>query len=141
MNESPSSEPLVTVGVPVYNAERYVAQSIDTLLAQTFRDFAIVISDNASTDRTGEICERYAKRDPRIRYHRNDVNIGMPGNFNLTFSMARSKYFRWATADDYCAPEMLQDAVDVMERSVPGVVLPASHLRRRAGDGALPLAG
>lgn len=122
MSESPSFEPLVTVGVPVYNAERYVAQSIECLLAQTFRDFVIVISDNASTDRTGDICQQYAKHDPRIRYHRNDTNIGMPGNFNLTFQMARSKYFRWATADDYCDREMLQDAVERME-SDPSLAL------------------
>jgi glycosyltransferase involved in cell wall biosynthesis len=108
-------EPLVTVGLPVYNAERYVAHAIDCLLAQSFGDFVVQISDNASTDATGEICRKYVGRDPRVRYHRNPANIGMAGNYNLTFSMARSKYFRWATADDYCAPDMLADAVAAME--------------------------
>lgn len=115
MSESTSPGPLVTIGLPVYNGEQYIAQSIECLLAQTFRDFVILISDNASIDRTSEICQQYASQDPRIRYHRNDSNVGMPGNYNLTFSMARSKYFRWATADDYCDREMLQDAVNVME--------------------------
>lgn len=109
------AEPLVTVGLPVYNAERYVAHSLETLLAQTWRDFVIVVSDNASTDRTGEICREYAQRDARVRYHRNPTNLGMAANYNYTFSQARSRYFRWATADDYCAPEMLEDSVEVME--------------------------
>jgi len=122
MSHLPGTGPLVTVGLPVYNAERHVAHAIECLLAQTFRDFVIVASDNASTDRTGEICRAYAARDPRIRYHRNATNIGMAGNYNLTFSMARSKYFRWATADDYSAPEMLADAVAVMEAD-PAIAL------------------
>lgn len=109
------AEPLVTVGLPVYNGERFVAKSIETLLAQTFRDFKVLVSDNASTDRTGEICREWAARDPRIEYHRNATNIGMAGNYNLTFGLSRSKYFRWATADDFCAPELLEDHVKVLE--------------------------
>jgi glycosyltransferase involved in cell wall biosynthesis len=107
--------PLVAVGLAVYNSERYVSQSIDCLLAQSFKDFALFISDNASTDRTSEICQRYAARDSRIRYTKNPVNIGMVGNYNLLFSYCRSKYFRWATADDYWHEDMLKDAVQVME--------------------------
>ena len=123
MSAAPSAPgPLVTVGLPVYNGERYVAHSIECLLAQTFRDFVVLVSDNASTDATGEICRKYASRDPRLYYHRNPTNLGMAGNYNLTFSMARSKYFRWATSDDYCAPDMLQDAVDCMEAD-PGISL------------------
>ena len=114
--------PLVTVGLPVYNAERYVANAIECLLAQTFRDFVILVSDNASTDATGEICQKYASRDPRIHYQRNPTNVGMAGNYNLTFSRARSKYFRWATADDYSSSDMLADAVAVMEAD-PGIAL------------------
>ena len=122
MSAASAREPLVTVGLPVYNGERFVAKSIETLLAQTFRDFKIVISDNASTDRTGEICREFASRDPRIEYHRNQTNIGMAGNYNLTFGLSRSKYFRWATADDFCAPELLEDHVKVME-SDPSIAL------------------
>jgi glycosyltransferase involved in cell wall biosynthesis len=99
----------------VYNSERYVSRSLDCLLAQSFGDFVLFISDNASTDRTSEICLARAARDPRIRYSRNPSNIGMVGNYNLLFSKCRSKYFRWATADDYWAPDMLEDAVETME--------------------------
>jgi glycosyltransferase involved in cell wall biosynthesis len=109
------AEPLVAVGLPVYNGERFVAKSIETLLAQTFADFKVIISDNASTDRTGEICREWAARDPRIEYQRNSTNIGMAGNYNLTFGLSRSKYFRWATADDFCGPELLEDHVKVLE--------------------------
>lgn len=116
------AEPLVTVGLPVYNGERFVAKSIETLLAQTFTDFKVIISDNASTDRTGEICREFAARDPRIDYQRNSTNIGMAGNYNLTFGLSRSRYFRWATADDFCAPELLEDHVKVLE-SDPSIAL------------------
>jgi len=119
MNSGPSVDsahpPLVAVGLAVYNNERYVAQSIEALLNQTFRDFVLIISDNASTDQTGEICQRYAKKDQRIRYSRNAVNIGMNGNFNRVFGLSRSKYFKWATGDDLSGPEMLADAVAVLE--------------------------
>jgi glycosyltransferase involved in cell wall biosynthesis len=112
----PDSRPLVAVGLAVYNAERYVAQAIESLLGQTFRDFELIISDNASTDASGEICRRYADQDGRIRYHRNDTNIGMARNYNLLFEMSDSKYFRWATADDYTTPTMLAASVEIMEK-------------------------
>lgn len=108
-------EPLVAVGLPCYNSEKYLAQSIETLLAQSFKDFVLIISDNASTDGTEAICRRYAAQDSRIRYHRNTTNIGMMPNFNRVFSLANSKYFKWATADDYWDPEMLAKSVAVME--------------------------
>lgn len=116
------SEPLVTVALPVYNGETFVSKSLDTLLGQTFGDFKIIVSDNASTDGTGEICRQYMERDKRIEYYRNDVNIGLAANYNLSFSRCRSKYFRWATADDFCAPELLEDHVRVLE-SDPSIAL------------------
>lgn len=115
LSKSESPEPLVTIGLAVYNGEPYLTEAIESLLNQTFEDFLIIISDNASTDSTGAICERFARVDSRIRYHRNETNIGMAGNYNLLFGMARSKYFRWATADDYTSVEMLADAVQVLE--------------------------
>ena len=77
-----SSQPIVSIGVPVYNTERYIAGTLDSLLAQTFPDFELIISDNASTDGTREICESYAARDRRIRYIRQSENIGLPRNWN-----------------------------------------------------------
>jgi glycosyltransferase involved in cell wall biosynthesis len=112
---NPAAEPVITIGLPCYNSEKYLAQSIDSLLKQTFRNFVLIISDNASTDGTAEICRRYAAADARVRYVRNPVNIGMSGNFNSVFALARSKYFKWATADDYWDPELLADALAVLE--------------------------
>jgi glycosyltransferase involved in cell wall biosynthesis len=107
--------PLVTIGLPVYNSAKYLSRSIESLLAQTFRDFVLVISDNASTDGTSEICERYAREDSRVRYHRNPVNIGLSANFNRVFELNQSKYFKWSTSDDFWAPDMLADAVEILE--------------------------
>jgi glycosyltransferase involved in cell wall biosynthesis len=115
-------EPLVAVGLPCYNSEKYIAESLDCLLAQTFKDFAIIISDNASTEGTESICRRYVARDPRIRYFRNSTNMGMMPNFNRVFSLSNSKYFKWATADDRWHPEMLAKSVAVLEAD-PNVVV------------------
>lgn len=114
--------PLVTIGLPVYNSERYLRQSLDSLLSQTYRDFTLVISDNASTDQTEAICRDYAASDARIRYFRNAQNIGNPGNFNRVFALANSRYLKWSTSDDYWAPQFLERSLEVME-SNPEVVL------------------
>jgi glycosyltransferase involved in cell wall biosynthesis len=108
------TEPVVSIGVPVYNTDRYIACAIESLLAQTFRDFELVISDNASTDRTQEICEAFAARDPRIRYIRHRENIGMPRNWNAVVHAATGEFFKWASASDYCAPTMLELCVNAM---------------------------
>ena len=115
MSRTTRSEPLVTVGLPVYNGERYVGDAIDSILGQSFQDFRLLIADNASTDATADICRDYARQDARIEYIRNPRNLGMAGNYRLVFGLCRSKYFRWATADDYSGPEMLAEAVRVME--------------------------
>jgi glycosyltransferase involved in cell wall biosynthesis len=113
---------LVTICVPVYNGERFLAQCLDSLLSQTYRDFVLLISDNASTDRTAEICQGYAKADPRVHYHRNAVNIGMYGNNNRLLGLVRTPYVKLANADDFWAPTMLADAIEKMERD-PALVL------------------
>jgi glycosyltransferase involved in cell wall biosynthesis len=105
----------VSIGVPVYNGENYLAAALDSLLAQTFTDFEIIISDNASSDRTEEICQAYAARDARIRYHRQPQNVGLAPNFNGLMEMARGEYFKWAAHDDLCAPEFLERCVTVLD--------------------------
>lgn len=122
MSATSPTRPLVTIGMPVYNSQRHLPQSLDSLLAQTYRDFVLVISDNASTDATADICQEYVRRDPRVRYYRNPVNVGMTGNFNRVFELTETKYIKWSTADDYWAPDMLADAVAVMEAD-PSVAL------------------
>jgi glycosyltransferase involved in cell wall biosynthesis len=109
-------QPLATIGVPVYNGERYLAQCLDSLLAQTYRDFTLLISDNASTDGTAEICRRYVAADSRVHYHRNEVNIGLYANFRFILDAVRTRYVKMASADDYWAPAMLGDALAQMER-------------------------
>src|SRR5688572_21737331 len=110
-----TASPLVTIGLPVYNSENYVQQSLDSLLAQTYSNFILIISDNASTDGTADICRRCAASDSRVRYYRNEINIGNPGNFNRVFRLCTTKYLKWATSDDLWAPTFLERAMEVME--------------------------
>jgi len=114
--------PVVSIGLPVYNGARHLAESIESLLAQTFIDFELIISDNASTDETETICRAYAARDQRIRYVRQPENLGSARNWNFVVDLARGEYFKWASANDLCAPQMLEHCVEVM-RSEPDVVL------------------
>ena len=114
--------PTVSIGMPVYNGERYIREALDSLLGQTFTDFELIISDNASTDSTGEICRDYATRDSRIRYSCNEQNLGLVANYNRVFKQAKGRYFKWASANDVCEPAMLERCVEVLERD-PEVVL------------------
>lgn len=117
-----SSNPKVSVGLAVYNGENYLEQAIDSLLGQTFEDFEVILSDNASTDRTEQICRTYAARDGRIRYQRNAKNIGGANNENQTVRMACGEYFRWAAHDDVCGPQLLEKLVEALDRN-PDAVL------------------
>lgn len=110
-----TDSPLITVGLPVYNSERFIRQSLDSLLGQTYKDFVLVISDNASTDSTADICRQYAAADSRVRYSRNDDNIGNPRNFNRVANLATTRYLKWSTADDFWDPTFLERALEVME--------------------------
>lgn len=111
-----TESPLVTIGLPVFNSERYLKQSLDSLLAQTYADFVLVISDNASTDATPLICQQYAGTDSRIKYLRNATNIGNPRNFNRVFEVTTTRYLKWSTADDFWEPSFLERALEVVER-------------------------
>jgi len=113
--------PRVSIGMPVYNGEKYLSTAVDSLLAQTFEDFELVISDNASTDRTEEMCRDYAARDPRIRYFREESNRGVAWNFCHVVGLSRGEYFKWAAHDDVCEPTFLARCVDVLDRH-PDVV-------------------
>ncbi|MFD0483825.1 glycosyltransferase family 2 protein [Kineococcus sp. GCM10028916] len=114
--------PTVSVGVPVYNGEAYLEQTLEALLDQSYTDFELIVCDNASTDRTREIAEGFAARDDRVRYLRNPRNIGLAKNFNRVFQLSRGKYFRWAMADDLVDRTNLADCVAALEAD-PGVVL------------------
>jgi glycosyltransferase involved in cell wall biosynthesis len=114
--------PRISIGLPVYNGEKYLEESLKSILAQTFTDFELIISDNASTDRTKEICRAFAAKDQRIRYIRNQTNIGGARNHNQTFRLSRGKYFRWAAHDDICEPELLAKCVEVLENNPTAVL-------------------
>lgn len=116
------SPPRVTVGMPVYNGERYIRQAIESILSQTFDDFELVISDNASTDDTERICREYTATHSRIRYFRNDRNRGAAWNHNRVVELARGEYFKWQCHDDYCEPTFLEKCLAVIQRD-PEIVL------------------
>lgn len=115
--------PRVSMGMPVYNGEEYLERAIDSLLAQDYEDFELIISDNGSTDRTEEICRSYAARDPRIRYVREEENHGASWNFNRAFELARGEYFRWACHDDTCEPTHLSRCVEALDKAPDSVAL------------------
>ena len=115
MIESNIKDPIVTIGIPVYNGEKYLESAINSLLQQSFHNFEIVISDNASTDKTQEICQSFQSRDKRIRYHRNPVNLGAAANYKKVFQLARGKFFKWMAHDDTCSSNYLEECVKVLE--------------------------
>ena len=125
--DTESVHPLVTVGVPVYNGEEGIRRALDMVLEQDYPNIEIVISDNASTDGTGAICEEYAARDSRIRYFRNDVNRGATWNFAHLLDLAAGKYFLWAAHDDERAPTFIRKCVELLERDA-SAVLCQSHV-------------
>lgn len=116
------THPLVSIGVPVFNEEGHLAEALDSLLAQTYDNIEVVISDNASTDRTPEICAAYAARDPRVRYHRNENNVGGIENFNVAFRLARGEFFMWASGHDVRHPSQIARCLEMM-LAEPEVVL------------------
>src|SRR3954447_19823090 len=116
------SSPLLTVGMPVYNAEQFLAKALDSFLDQTFKDFELLISDNASTDRTEEICRKYAARDRRIRYFRNAKNMGAGWNLRHVYSLAKqATYYKTAAHDDFLEPTFLEECIAALEAD-PGLI-------------------
>lgn len=117
-----TQSPKVSIGLPVYNGENFIREAIDSILNQTFEDFELIISDNASTDRTEAICQTYVAQDKRVRYLRNPENLGSAGNFNRVFHETSGKYFKWAAHDDVCASTFIAECVNVLDRD-PEIIL------------------
>lgn len=121
-----ASVPLCSIGLPVYNAERHLHQAFDTLLEQTFTDYEIIVSDNCSTDSTLAICERYAEQDDRIKIFVQERNIGASRNWNFVFEKSRGPYFKWVSANDYIAKDLLERCIAELEND-DSVVLAYGH--------------
>jgi len=118
--------PRVSVGIPVYNGEKYLSEAIDSVLSQTYSDFEIVIADNASTDATPDICKSFADKDDRIRYVRNAENLGASPNYRRVFELARGEYFCWMPADEAMLSQYLEKLSAVLDQE-PDVVLAFPH--------------
>lgn len=126
--------PSLSIGLPVYNGENYLGAAVDSILAQTYSDFELIISDNASTDQTEAICRAYAAKDPRVKYYRNEVNIGGGRNFNRVFELATAELFRWHAHDDVLAPEYLEKCMAAIQ-SDPEILLVHSKTARIEEEG------
>jgi glycosyltransferase involved in cell wall biosynthesis len=105
----------LSLGLPTYNGEQFLAAAVESLLAQTYTDFELLISDNGSDDATGEIAQRFADRDPRVRYVRHPVNRGSAFNHNYLIEHARGEFFKWVSDDDLYAPDLLQRCMDALD--------------------------
>jgi glycosyltransferase involved in cell wall biosynthesis len=107
--------PLVSIGLPVYNEERFLEKALDSLLSQDYPDLEVIVSDNCSSDRTPTICERYATRDARVRYRQNETNVGAVENFNRVFELVQGKYFMLAGGHDLWDARMISRSVSILE--------------------------
>src|SRR4051812_6069999 len=108
-------QPRISIGIPVYNGERYLAETVESLLAQTVDEFELFIVDNASTDGTEKIGRHFAACDKRVRFVRNDTNIGAFRNCNKVIRMGGAEFFKLNMADDVCHPELLERSLEIMD--------------------------
>ena len=130
----PPQSPRLSIGLPVFNGEEYLVETIESLRAQSYQDFEILISDNASTDRTEEICRDLAAIEPRIEYARNPSNIGLSKNCNLLPTRARGTLFKWAMADDPYEPTFLETCVSILDEN-PDSIMACTQARFIDRDG------
>lgn len=107
----------ISIGLPVFNGEKFINQCIDSLLSQTFQEFELIISDNASTDLTSDICKEYASKDKRIKYIRHQKNNGSAWNLNFVLNEAKFEYFMWAAHDDLWESTFIEKNITVLEKN------------------------
>ncbi|HEU4930136.1 MAG TPA: glycosyltransferase family 2 protein [Candidatus Krumholzibacteria bacterium] len=129
------SQPRVSIGLPVYNGQAFLAHAIESVLGQSFADLELIVSDNGSTDRTRAIAEQYAARDARVRYVRSETNQGAAWNYRRAFDLARGEYFRWAPADDWFAPDSVAVCVAALDANPDAVLCyPKTSLVDKSGE-------
>jgi glycosyltransferase involved in cell wall biosynthesis len=112
---------MISIGLPVYNGEQFLLEKFDSLLSQTFQNFEIIVSDNASTDSTKSICESYLKKDSRIKYFRQEKNLGVLANYNFVLKKANGEYFVWTAADDIMDPTFLEKLIQKLQQNKQAV--------------------
>jgi len=117
-----STQPRISIGMPAYNSAATIGVAIESLLAQSFGDFELIVSDNASTDATREIVEDLARRDRRIRYLRHNENIGANLNYTHAFAQSSGEFFKWSSSSDWCAPEFLAACLKSLEPKAEAVL-------------------
>src|SRR5262245_46951898 len=128
------AEALVTIGLPIYNGASLCPVAIESVLAQTYPNFELLISDNCSVDETEEICREYARRDSRVRYTKTAHNLGAARNFCRTVELARGQYFRWIAHDDSIHPDFITECLAVAEADPEIIsVAPIIEILDRAG--------
>jgi len=116
-DNSSSENALVSIGMPVYNEERFVEQAIVSILIQDYKNFELIISDNASTDQTKKICLEYSKKDSRIRFYSQDTTTDAATNFNYVASIAQGDFFMWASGHDTRDSAFISRCVEKFEKS------------------------
>lgn len=131
----------VSLAMPIYNGEQWVEETFRSILAQDFADFELIITDNASTDRTEEICRGFANRDSRIRYVRNERNLGASANYNLGLSLATGEFFKWCACDDLISPNCVGALVRALEQDPEAIgAFPKTECIDESGA-VIPLVG
>jgi glycosyltransferase involved in cell wall biosynthesis len=130
------SEPLVSIGMPIYNGEKYVRRALDSLLSQDYKNIELIVSDNASTDATLQICRQYAQTDHRIRVHAQSHNVGIQKNFQIVLKLSGGEYFMWAAVDDLWQPNFVSVLVDELNRA-PECGVAMCAVNRTWEDGTL----
>lgn len=132
--------PQLTLGLPVYNGENFLREAIESLLAQTFTDFELVICDNCSIDSTPDMCRYYANRDPRVSFHQNDTNLGAAANYNKVVELAHGQYFAWVNHDDLWAENCFERCVSRLNYHPSAVLAYARAMMiNHHGEEVIPL--
>lgn len=133
--------PRVSLALPVYNGGLFVAKAIESILAQTYRDFELIINDNASTDETESICREFAAADDRIIYVRNEKNLGAGPNYNKGFELSSGEYFKWCACDDYISPNFLAECVSALDQHQDAAIAYGTTKTIDEDGHAMPLIG
>jgi len=141
MKEAGSKNPLVSLAIPVYNGEAYLVDAITSCLAQDYDNFELIISDNASTDGTERICREFATKDARVKYFRNEKNLGAGRNYNLAFHHSSGKYMKWCAADDRISPNFVSACVAVLEKNHDVILAYGTTISIDTAGREIPLVG